>query len=110
MVKKEILGMDFHFGIGFLSELIEGTGMNLSDLGTQDDTILMPKLMYYSNLYAKKRNDIAMDFTMNDLHDFIDDNGGVGGKFWIDFKIAFQEAMFKDVPTDDNKKKAKVAK
>jgi hypothetical protein len=110
MVKRQILGMDFHFGIGFLSELIEGTGMNLNDLGTQDDTILMPKLMYYSNLYAKKRNDIAMDFTMNDLHDFIDDNGGVGGKFWIDFKIAFQAAMFKDVPTDDNKKKVKGAK
>ena len=24
MNKKTILGMDFHFGIGFLSELIEG--------------------------------------------------------------------------------------
>jgi hypothetical protein len=108
---KTILGMDFHFGIGFLSELIEGTGLKLDELSTQDDVILVPKLMYFSHKYALKRSGQDIDFTMANLHDFIDDNGGVGGKFWIDFKVAFNESMFKDVPTDENdKKKAKVAK
>ena len=102
--------MDFHFGIGFLSELIEGTGLKLEELGTQDDIILMPKIMYFSHLYAMKRQGIEIDFEMENLHDFIDDNGGVGGKFWIDFKIAFNESMFKHVPVDTDKKKAKVAK
>ena len=81
--------MDFHFGIGFLSELIEGTGLKLEELGAQDDIILMPKIMYFSHLYAMKRQSVEIDFTIENLHDFIDDNGGVGGKFWIDFKIAF---------------------
>lgn len=97
--------MDFHFGIGFLSELIEGSGFKLEELGTQDDIILMPKIMYYSHLYAMKRQGIEIDFEMENLHDFIDDNGGVGGKFWIDFKIAFNESMVKDVPVDADKKK-----
>jgi hypothetical protein len=34
MVKKQILEWIFNFGMGSLSELIEGTGMNLNDLGT----------------------------------------------------------------------------
>lgn len=102
--------MEFHFGIGFLSELIDGTGLKLEELGTQDDILLMPKLMYYSHLYAMKRQGIEIDFTMENLHDFIDDNGGVGGKFWFDFKIAFNESMFKDVPLSTDKKKVKVSK
>ena len=110
MNKKTILGMDFHFGIGFLSELIEGTGLKLEELGTQDDIVLIPKIMFYSHGYAMKRQGLNMDFNMNDLHDFIDDNGGVGGKFWIDFKVAFNESMFKDVPVETDKKKVKVAK
>ena len=110
MHKKTILGMDFHFGIGFLSELIEGTGLKLEELGAQDDIILMPKIMYFSHLYAMKRQSVEIDFTIENLHDFIDDNGGVGGKFWIDFKIAFNESMFKDVPVDTDKKKAKAVK
>lgn len=102
--------MDFHFGIGFLSELIDGTGLKLEELGTQDDIILMPKIMFYSHKYALKRQGSEIDFTIENLHDFIDDNGGVGGKFWIDFKVAFHESMFKDVPVETDKKKVKVAK
>ena len=110
MNKKTILGMDFHFGTGLFSNLLGHTGLKLEELGAQDDIILMPKIMYFSHLYAMKRQSVEIDFTIENLHDFIDDNGGVGGKFWIDFKIAFNESMFKDVPVDTDKKKAKVAK
>ena len=111
MNSKKILEMDFHFGLGFLSDLIEGTGMKLDELSTQDDIILIPKLMFYSHKNALQRQGLETDFTINTLHDFIDDNGGVGGKFWIDFKIAFQESMYKDVPVETNdKKKVKVSK
>ena len=111
MNSKKILEMDFHFGLGFLSDLIEGTGMKLDELSTQDDIILIPKLMFYSHKNALQRQGLEIDLTINTLHDFIDDNGGVGGKFWIDFKIAFQESMYKDVPVETNdKKKVKVSK
>lgn len=104
MNKRNLLGIDFHFGIGFLNELLNGTGLKLEELGAQTDEVLMPKIMYYSRLYAYKREGKEVDFTMYDINDLIDENGGIGGKFWFDFKIAFNESMFKDVPVDDKKK------
>lgn len=110
MNKITLLGIDFHFGIGFLNELLDGTGLRLDELGTQPDEVLMPKIIFYSRMYANKRIGKDIDFTIYDIHDLIEDNGGVGGKFWFDFKIAFNESMFKDVPVTDDKKKVKVGK
>lgn len=110
MNKRNLLGIDFHFGIGFLNELLNGTGLKLEELGAQTDEVLMPKIMYYSRLYAYKREGKEIDFTMYDINDLIDDNGGIGGKFWFDFKIAFNESMFKDVPVEDKKKVKAVLK
>ena len=110
MNKKNLLGIDFHFGIGFLNELLDGTGLKLEELGSQTDEVLMPKIMYYSRLYASKRSGLDVDFTMYDINDLVDENGGIGGKFWFDFKIAFNESMFKDVPVDTDKKKVKAVK
>jgi len=111
MNKKNLLGIDFHFGIGFLNELLDGTGLKIEELGAQPDEILMPKIMYYSRVYANKREGKDIDFTLIDIFDLIDDNGGIGGKFWFDFKITFNESMFKDVPVvPEDKKKAKAVK
>ena len=110
MNKKNLLGIDFHFGIGFLNELLDGTGLKFEELGSQTDEILMPKIMYYSRIYAAKREGKDVDFTMYDINDLVDENGGIGGKFWIDFKIAFNESMFKDVPVDTDKKKVRAVK
>lgn len=110
MNKRNLLGIDFHFGIGFLNELLNGTGLKLEELGAQTDEVLMPKIMYYSRLYAYKREGKEIDFTMYDINDLIDENGGIGGKFWFDFKIAFNESMFKDVPVEDKKKVKAVSK
>ena len=70
----------------------------------------MPKIMFYSRLYAAKRQDKNIDFTMYDINDLVDNNGGIGGEFWINFKLAFHESMFKDVPLETDKKKVKTAK
>lgn len=112
MNKITLLGIDFHFGIGFLNELLDGTGLKLDELGLQPDEVLMPKIIFYSRLYAVKRVGKVVDFTIYDIHDLIEDNGGIGGKFWFDFKLAFNECMFKDVPKSetDSKKKVKAVK
>lgn len=104
--KINLLGIDFHFGIGFLSELVENTGMNLIELGSQDSTVLTPKLMYYSRVYACKRIEKEIDFTMNDIFDLIDYNGGIFGDFCNSFNKAFADSMNKNVPIDNDKKKA----
>lgn len=108
--KITLLNIDFHFGIGFLNELLDGTGLALEELGAQPEPAIMPKVMYYSRLYACKRKGIEVDFDMYDIHDLIDGNGGIGGKFWNEFLIAFNNSMFKDVPVTEDKKKAKTVK
>ena len=107
MNKKTILGKDFHFGIGFLNELLDGTGLRLDELSSQDDAVLIPKMMYYSLVYATKRKGNPIDFDMGIVFDLIDENGGIGGSFWNEFYLAFNESMHKDVPVDNTKKKVK---
>lgn len=105
MNKVVLLEKEFHFGIGFLNELLDGTGLRLDELGTQADAVLIPKMMYYSLLYSYKRKAQEIDFTMYDVNDWIDENGGIGGEFWNNFHKAFNDSMNKDVPVDNSKKK-----
>jgi len=107
MNKKTLLGREFHFGIGFLNELLDGTGLKLDELGTQDDAVLMPKLVFYSLLYSYKRSGKEVDFTIYDVHDMIDANED---DFCVSFMTAFYDSMNKDVPVDNSKKKATAKK
>ena len=108
--KVNLLEKDFHFGIGFLNELIDGTGIPFEELMHKSEVELTPKSIYYSLMYSYKRNQKEVDFTMYDVNDWIDENGGVGGSFWTAFNKAFSDSIYKDVPTDNSKKKATVAK
>jgi hypothetical protein len=103
--KVNLLDIDFHFGIGFLSALLEGTKLNLTELGTQADEVLLPKIMYYSRAYAMQRADLSVDFNMSDIFDLVDNNGGIAGEFWNSFSVAFSNSMSKDVPVQEGKKK-----
>ena len=110
MNKVKLLDKEFHFGIGFLNELLDGTGLKLEELGNQPDAVLIPKMIYYSLAYSYKRKDQEIDFTIYDVNDWIDENGGIGGKFWTDFQKAFNDSMYKDVPVDNSKKKVNPTK
>lgn len=102
---KEINGINFHFGIGFLNDLLNGTGWNLNDLGTVPDLVTIPKMMYYSHLYSLKRKGLSTDIDPFFIDDAIDNNGGVNGELWLAFSVAFNESMTKNVPQTDDKKK-----
>lgn len=108
--KIEILGIKYHLGLGFLNELLNGTGKALNDFAGVDEVVLIPQLMYYARLYAAKRNNTPIDFTQEDIFDYIDDNGGVSGQLFKDFAEAYVRAMTQDVPTQDDKKKVKAVK
>lgn len=108
--KIELLGIKYHLGLGFLNELLNGTGKTLSDFAGVDNIVLVPQLMYYSRLYAAKRNGDPTDFTQEDIFDYIDENGGVTGQLFRDFFEAYMKAMTQDVPAQDDKKKAKEVK
>lgn len=108
--KIEIAGIKYHLGLGFLNELLSGTGKRLNDFALVDDIVLMPMLMYYSRLYACKRNNEPIDFTQDDIFDYIDENGGVGGEVLKTFSEAYIKAMTQDIPVDDKKKVKTVKK
>tara|TARA_R110000822_G_scaffold76214_3_gene183170 strand:+ start:1770 stop:2111 length:342 start_codon:yes stop_codon:yes gene_type:complete len=112
MIKDSIklLDIDFHFGIGFLSTLIEGTGLAVHELGIQDNMVLTPKMMFYARKYACDRERKEISFTIHDIYDLIGDNGGFAGEFCASFTNAFNESMFKNVPVTDDKKKVTKAK
>lgn len=105
MHKKTILGREFNFGIGFLNELLDGTGITLDELGKQSEAFLIPKITYYALLYSYLRESKEVDFSMYDINDMIDENGGIGGEFWNTVKVAFNDSMTKNVPVSEGKKK-----
>ena len=54
-----IEGIDFHFGLGFLADLSEKTGMDLGQLGEQmikNPLFIVPKMMMHSANYAIYRD------------------------------------------------------
>lgn len=104
--RVEILGIKYHLGIGFLNEMINGTGKTLEELAVLPEVTLVPTLMYYSRLYADIREGVQPDYTLRDIYDYIDDNGGMAGQFYKDFYTAYIKAMTQDVPAEDSKKKA----
>lgn len=105
--KIEILGIKYNLGLGFLNKMIKEEGLKLNELSVLDDIVLMPKVIYYSRAYACERNNQNIDFTQEDIFDYIDDNGGVQGEFYIEFAKAYFTAMMGDVPQDDKKKVTK---
>jgi len=109
--KIEISGIKYNFGIGFLNLLIQGEQKNLNELSILDDVLLMPLVIYYSRVYACERDNLPITFSKKDILNYIDDNGGIHGDFYQQIYIAYANAMTKDVPADEDKKKvAKVEK
>jgi len=103
-----LVDKEFHFGIGFLTEMIENMGWDLVQIGEKietGDVSVYRYLMYYSRLYAVKRKRESPDFDMYDIDTFIDDNGGVLGETVQSFLKAFLESLHKDVPASEDKKK-----
>lgn len=103
--KIELLGIWYYLGLGFLNELTNGTGKKLTDFEGMDDALLIPVLMYYSRMYACKRLNIEIDFTQEDIFDYIDENGSIGGQLFAEFSLAYLNAMTQDVPVNTDKKK-----
>jgi hypothetical protein len=102
--KIEIAGIEYRLGLGFLNELISGMGKRLDQMGDEDEVTLLPKLMYYARRYADIRANREVDYTLDDIFDYVDDNGGRFGEIAIEFHNAYVAAMTQDVPIDDKKK------
>jgi len=111
--KVTIEGIDFHFGLGFLAELSDKTGMDLIEIGNQminQSLLIVPKMMLHSANYANIRSGKSEVYDINFFYDKIDETGGVNSSLWIDFLDSFSESMTKHVPQQEHmedKKKVK---
>jgi hypothetical protein len=109
MINKVILlGKEFRLGLGFLNRLIEGTGKDLTSIWSEISTnpaVMIPQMIYYSLVYSYERSLTQIDFTIHDVYDWIDENGGINGSFSNEFQEAFVKSMNQDVPIDESKKK-----
>lgn len=108
MNKVTLLDKEFHFGIGFFSEIFDNTNITLADIFSKiqsNDISIYRTLMFYSLVYAAKRRNETIDFDIYYIDDLIDNNGGVDGEFLVSFAKAFIESVNKNVPVDEKKNK-----
>ena len=106
--KVILLGKEFRLGIGFLNRLIDGTEKDLAAIWDEiikNPAVIIPQMIYYSLVYSYERQGKELDFTIHDVYDWIDENGGINGKFSNDYQSAFVQSMNQDVPVDESKKK-----
>ena len=104
---------EFHFGLGFLGELVENLDMGIDEIMTsvsKNPFKIIPIIMHASAGYNAKRNEQEFNYTVYDFIDFIDADGGIGAKSVDKFLTAFTNSMVKDVPKEAPKKKGVQAK
>lgn len=103
----------FYFGLGFLGNLLEKTGVQLHEI---DEKIQgnpfkwMPEIMYHSLAYGYIRKNENPDFDGFDVADWIDEDGGFDSKNVVSFFTAFKQSLVKDVPEQPTESKKKVTK
>ena len=103
--------LDFSLGLGFLGEYLEETKLSIEDIGSnlqKNPFKWIPLTMYYSAKYVRERDAKEVDFTLYEIQDLIEDNGGMGSTAVTTFMKKFIESLTKDVPKEDQS--GKVAK
>lgn len=103
----------FHFGLGFLGELIDSFDLDIVSLGevaSKNPLKYDPIIMYCSAVYALKREGKTPNFTQYDFIDWIEEAGGIKSEPMLKFNEAFIKSLIKDVPVDNTEIKKKVKK
>ena len=98
--------LGFHFGLGFLGELLDNLGFSIDELQTnieKNPFKVIPKLMHTSYVYNLEREDKDVELKLYDFIDLLDNVGGVTSESVSLFLTAFTDSMTKDVPVSKNK-------
>ena len=98
--------LGFHFGLGFLGELLDNLGFSIDELQTnieKNPFKVIPKLMHTSYVYNLEREGKDVELKLYDFIDLLDNVGGVTSEGVSLFLTAFTDSMTKDVPVSKNK-------
>lgn len=99
--KKKI---EFHLGVGFLGELLEEQGCDITEMFKRIGNNIyknLPILMESSARYALYRKGKEAKYKLEDFLDMID-NEGLNSPVLIDFMRHFNNSVNKDVPVDND--------
>ena len=103
----------FYFGLGFLGNLLEKTGVQMHEIDSKiqgNPFKWMPEIMYHSLAYGYIRKNENPGFDVFTISEWIDDDGGFDSKSVVDFFTAFGQSLRKDVPEQKEQTKKKVTK
>tara|TARA_R110002072_G_C7936410_1_gene532105 strand:+ start:181 stop:555 length:375 start_codon:yes stop_codon:yes gene_type:complete len=98
--------LGFHFGLGFLGELLDNLGFSIDELQVnieKNPFKVIPKIMHTSYAYNLERKGEQVDLKLYDFIDLLDTVGGVTYEGVSSFLSAFTNSMTKDVPVSKNK-------
>jgi hypothetical protein len=98
--------LGFHFGLGFLGELLDNLGFSIDELQSnieKNPFKVIPKIMHTSYAYNLTRKGEKVDLKLYDFIDLLDEIGGVSSESVSSFLTAFTDSMTKDVPVENNK-------
>jgi hypothetical protein len=97
----------FHFGLGFLGNLLESEKIAMTEIDAklaENPFKWIPLIMYYSCAYGYKRRNEFPNFDAFDVAEWIDEVG-MDNEVVTSFFQAFTQSLTKDVPEDKSKKK-----
>lgn len=98
--------LEFAFGLGFLGELFERTGLDINVVATdviKNPFKMIPLLMYHSNSYSEMRAGREVSFTLYEFIDWLDESGGLGNPNTKVFLDAFKKSLTRNIPKTDLK-------
>jgi hypothetical protein len=103
----------FHFGIGFIGNVLDHLGIPLEDFETKigaNPFTCIPVMMFESYRMACFLDDTPEEMTMADIIREIDSDGGIQGDKVKTFLAGFKASREKDAPEKKAKPKAKPKK
>lgn len=95
----------FYFGLGFLGNLLEETDTNMADFDEKrlsNPFKWIPLMMYHSCAYGCIRENKDVDFTLQDMINWIDDTTV---ETLQKFNDGFVNSLVKNVPIQEDSKK-----
>lgn len=99
----------FYFGLGFLGNLLEKENISIQEIGYKavaNPYKWNPLIMFYSLEYGYIRKGEECPFTVFNVTEWIEDAGGFESDVYRSFEKAFADSLTKDVPKQEDKKKA----
>lgn len=98
----------FYFGLGFLGNLIEKSGVGMNEIDTkiaENPFKWIPEIMFHSLSFGFIRKNEPFDFDAFDIAEWIDNDGGFECENVKAFFDAFTQSLIKDVPAQPEVKK-----